>query len=969
MWPSDFNTLSDRPGAKPWGRRILLRVKTCVALFLLLLISTTCIVASGNPGAGSEAIPAVSLNGKWNFITDPSGNLKIQDLASAKDAREIQVPGSWQEQFSDLRDFAGVAWYWRSVQVDELDPTQVALLKFGAVDYRADVYVNGKRVGTHDGGYLPFEFDITSLLKAGANQIAVRVADPGTKPDDVEGIKYAEIPHGKQNWYVQTSGLWQSAAIVIRQQVHLGVVHISAGADGNFAFSVHLVIAPSDASAEPAVGADILDPDGKQVWKGPENGAMKQGVYMFSGRVPNPDLWGLSHPSLYTLRVHTSSGDQRSFRFGFRTFETRDGKFYLNGKVIYLRGALDQAFYPETIYTPPSLDFLKKEMREAKAMGLNLLRCHIKVPDPRYLEAADETGMLVWYEIPNWDKLTADSEARALDTLRGMVERDWNHPSIIIVSMANESWGVDLNQAADRAWLKQAYHEAKKIVPGWLVEDNSACCHNFHVSGDLADFHEYDSIPDHAADFDRFVGDLATRPGWLFSPYGDAEPKGNEPLMLSEFGNWGLPFVPEAKPWWYTRDSHGRRITLPAGLEKRFEDYQYNTLFPNLHALEAATQTHEFTSLKYEIAALRSRPSIQGYVITELTDVMWESNGLMDIWRHPKNFSADLGSIQQDDVVFVRPVKHNYFDGDKVEAGVYFSHYGQQDLGETTVDWDVEDTSLKGSFPAPDVSVGSAGRAGTINFSVPSSTAPSRNVLNVQIVAGGMVIAKDSVDLYFYPHETPTLPPPVNFHDPHGKLRRLARYMQAREYFETDNAQAQPVLIASAFDDDVKKALESGMTVVLLASGPETITPDVKIVPRSRDDLSGNWISNFAWIRKDAGPFSNVGFSTLSGFETEASAPEAVVVGIPPGEFKDVLAGEFYGWIHSNVGTLVQARYGKGKLLICTFSLNTPYGTDAYATYLLDGLVNYAASGFTPKLDITPQAAQKTGQKASGAAK
>ena len=182
-------------------------------------------------------------------------------------------------------------------------------------------------------------------------------------------------------------------------------------------------------------------------------------------------------------------------------------------------------------------------MRKAKALGLNLLRCHIKVPDPRYLEAADETGMLIWYEIPNWDKLTANSERRAMETLHGMVERDANHPSIVIVSIINESWGANLKEAPDRAWLKAAYQQAKTFVP-WLVVDNSACCDNFHLATDIADFHQYAAIPDYASNFDRLVDDQAQRPGWLFSPYGDAAPKGDEPLMLSEFGNWGLPQRP-----------------------------------------------------------------------------------------------------------------------------------------------------------------------------------------------------------------------------------------------------------------------------------------------------------------------------------------------------------------------------------------------------------------------------------------
>ena len=292
-------------------------------------------------------------------------------------------------------------------------------------------------------------------------------------------------------------------------------------------------------------------------------------------------MWSPGDPALYTLRASLGSGDSQDFPFGFRTFETRDGKFYLNGKPIYLRGALDQDFYPDTIYTPPSLDYIKDEMRKASAMGLNLLRCHIKVPDPRYLQAADEVGILIWYEIPNWDKLTDDSKRRGLETLRGMVERDWNHPCLVIVSLINESWGINLKEAADRQWLKQAYNEAKKFVPGWLVVDNSACYDNFHVSTDIADYHTYSAIPDRAEDFDRFVDDLAQRPGWLFSPYGDASPKGNEPLMLSEFGNWGLPRIPHDKPWWFSRRGFDNEITEPAGIEQRYADYQYAALFPD----------------------------------------------------------------------------------------------------------------------------------------------------------------------------------------------------------------------------------------------------------------------------------------------------------------------------------------------------------------------------------------------------
>ncbi len=896
----------------------------------------------------------LSLNDEWNFLADPSGSLKVGDLPSASGIRPTRVPSSWQSDFADLRDYAGVAWYWRSVKVALPTAGRVVLLRFGAADYLADVYVNGQKVGSHEGGYLPFEFDITSLLRNGENQIAVRVADPGAKPDKVEGIKYSEIPHGKQSWYVQTSGLWQDVELDTRPRMHLGAVHVSAGADGKFKIQVPIVNPAAEplSKAQAYVGAEIRDTNDRVVWKQSQNLKPRQAGGEFSGVLAKPDLWSPASPALYKVHAWLSSGDSQAYPFGFRSFEARGGKLYLNGNPIYLRAALDQAFYPDTVYTPPSLDYLKSEMQKAKALGLNMLRCHIKVPDPRYLQAADETGVLVWYEIPNWDKLTDNSKRRGLATLRGMVERDWNHPSIVTVSIINESWGANLKEPGDRQWLKQAYQEAKAIVPGWLVDDNSACCTNFHMATDLADFHQYNAIPDYASDFDRFVADLAKRPGWLFSPHGDATPRGDEPLLLSEFGNWGLPRLPETKPWWFARDFRGRQLTLPEGIEKRFADYQYGSLFADVNALAEATQWHEYYSLKYEIESIRAHPEIQGYVITEFTDVNWESNGLLDMWRRPKTFAHSLGKLQQDDLLVVRAEKRNFTSGEKVQAEVDFSHYSQYVLGGAEARWELEGGSQTGRLALPAVPSSSCAKVGVIEFPAPPTRTPSRRVLKVRVDSGGKTISENSIDLFFYPPKSLGLPPAVSFHDPAGRLRRLVNEMRTRNYLPPSGTEAFPVLIASTFDDEVKKALRAGGRVILMASERQELAPGLAVVPRAGSELSGNWISSFLWIRKEQEPFKLIGFDTLPGFETQAVTPSAVIQGIPAEDFRDVLAGIFYGWIHSSVGTLVQAKSGKGKLLICTFSLAATYGSDPYATYLLDALVNYATSGLTPGFEI-----------------
>jgi hypothetical protein len=907
---------------------------------ILCCLAAGLALAHSNPAASQT----ISLNGDWNFVADPAAALKVADLASAPNVLPTRIPSSWQAQFADLRDYAGVAWYWRSVSVEAAGPDRIVLLRFGAVDYLAEVYVNGLKVGTHEGGYLPFEFDVTSQLRPGENQIAVRVADPGAKPSEVEGIKYAEIPHGKQNWYVQTSGLWQDVELAIRPRMHLGAVHVSAGADGGFKVSVPLVNPPG--------GAEIRDAAAEVVWKESRNLSLGQARYEFSGKLANPSLWSPANPALYTLHVWLSSGDNQYYPFGFRTFETRGGKFYLNGQVIYLRAALDQDFYPETIYTPPSLDYVKSEMQQAKALGLNMLRCHIKVPDPRYLQAADEVGLLVWYEIPNWNKLTEDAKRRGLETLQGMVERDWNHPSLVSVSIINESWGANLREAAQREWLKEAYREAKAMVPGWLVVDNSACCENFHLATDIADFHQYNAIPDYAPDFDRLVGDMAQRPGWLFSPYGDAAPRGDEPLMLSEFGNWGLPRLSESKPWWFARAYGDRGITLPEGVEKRFAEYQYSSLFPDFNALAVAAQWHQHRALKYEIETVRAHPEIQGYVITEFTDLNWEANGLLDMWRRPKAHARELQKLQQDDLLIVRAEKRNLTTGEKAQADVYFSHYSADPLAGAQATWEVEGTTLKGNLALPEVASGTVASLGRIEFTVPSEPAPAKRALKVRLNAGTKLVSETSLYLYFYPPKAAELPPPVSFHDPAGRLRRLVNEMRARNYLPPTGSEALPVLVTSLFDDEVKKTLQAGGRVILLASDRQTLAPGIEIVPRAGSDLDGHWISSLLWIRKDRQPFTLIGFETFPGFEMQAVTPSAVVQGVKPESFDDVLAGIFYGWIHSNVGVLVQARCGQGKLLICTFSLGTTYGTDPYATYLLDAMVQYIVSGPAPALEI-----------------
>ncbi|HJR15928.1 MAG TPA: glycoside hydrolase family 2 TIM barrel-domain containing protein, partial [Gemmatimonadales bacterium] len=528
----------------------------------------------------------ISLDGEWEFYPDPQQQLTHQSLE--QEARAIRVPGPWQAQFDDLRDYSGVAWYRHQFEFSgNVNSSRCAFLHFGAVDYAATVWLNGEQVGEHEGGYLPFEIEISDTLRQGTNELIVRVIDPGNDADFLPEFTFAEIPHGKQSWYGPIGGIWQSVYLETRSIVHLAFLRITPDVPGEQA---QVRVSVNRASDRPlALWLNVTDPRG-QLRR--HRLLLPAGVELEELVIPIPEpmLWNTVTPNLYQLQgVLLDGSDDRaqpldtlSTHFGMRTIATSStGHLLLNGQVLYLRGALDQDYYPDLIYTPFSDEELDAQFAKAKHMGLNLLRTHIKITDPRYYDAADRAGILIWTELPNWQDLTEAAKRRAKETLFGMVERDWNHPSIIIWTIVNENWGVDLAvNAGHRAWLADMYNQLKSLDPHRLVVGNSPCFTNFHVVTDIEDFHNYYAMPDHYRKWKDWVQTFASRPPWTFAhvyenieswreyirdpwnpvarqPAAEVRRRGSEPMVVSEFGNWGLPDVATLKacyggePWWF----------------------------------------------------------------------------------------------------------------------------------------------------------------------------------------------------------------------------------------------------------------------------------------------------------------------------------------------------------------------------------------------------------------------------------
>lgn len=876
----------------------------------------------------------ISLDGLWQFQVDPLNATPVNNIAQW---REAIVPAPWQAQFDDLRHYSGAAWYRRTFTLAD-SPAGAAILHFGAVDYYTAVWLNDQPVGTHEGGYLPFEFEVGPLLRPGPNVITVKVIDPDEDSAAWPDFPFSQTPHGKQSWYGPVGGIWQSVRLEFRPETHLRFLRLTPHPeDGRLGCQTEL----SDPAAEAAVEFAVFAPDGTLI--------ARETLETPGGAVQlDPALiarWSPDAPNLYTVTATLLNAgrpiDSLTERCGFRTVEARDGRIYLNGQPIYLRGALDQAYYPETIYTPPSLDYLEEQIRVAKSLGLNCLRCHIKIEDPRYYEAADRLGILLWTEIPNWVWLTPPASARAKESFRQMVARDGNHPSIIIWSLVNENWGTDLARNPDhRRWLAEFYREARALDPTRLIVDNSACEGNLHVAGDLEDFHAYRAIPDHAQQWDAWVAEFAGRAEWAWAADYAAERRPDLPLLVSEFGNWGLPH-PDAlleqgrEPWWFeTGFDWGEGIVYPHGFRQRFDYWQLARVFGSFEQFIADYQRHMAHSLAYEIASMRLHPAIGGYVITELTDVHWECNGLLDMQRHVKQHLEALVAVNQERVIVIRPQRWSGRPGETIPVQLAaFGPDGPESEGVLV--WQAGASA--GRLPAP---------GGLVEIPLPVHPAAGMLLIEAQwLSAGGTLVAENFVEVAWAAPKIPAQKVGV-VDDVH-----LAQALRRLGFAVADEPEAgEAVLVARRYTAALQTAVQQGAGLVLLL-GPEAAQdgsaqlPGGWVAAREGTPWQGDWATSFSWLNR-SGPFAGLPGAPLLAMPYAELMPEAVIAGIPAWALRRrSWAGLALGWMHKLTSLLIDIPYGRGRLVATTFTLKAPLvAENVLAQNLLAGLVTLAGN-------------------------
>jgi beta-galactosidase/beta-glucuronidase len=552
-----------------------------------------------------------SLDGDWEFAFDAAS--AWLDPGEVEWTRRIVVPFAPETARSGIGEtgFFGACWYRRSFAAPALGSDERLLLHFGAVDYAAEVWVNGVPAVRHEGGYTPFTADITGLLKDGEQVVVVRAEDD---PHDLAK------PRGKQDWllephsiwYPRTSGIWQTVWLEAVPRTRIGAVVWTPSLD-EWDIRLQATITSPERSGlrlrvHLSVGNETLSDDTYSVVGGEVNRRIAPsdpGVDDYR----NALLWSPSRPTIIEARLELWAGrgeklDEVQSYTALRSVAVHGERFLLNGRVLPLRMVLDQGYWPESGMTAPDDDALRRDVELAKAMGFNGVRKHQKIEDPRYLYWADHLGLMVWAEMPSAYRFTELSIERLTRQWVEVIRRDRSHPSIVAWVPFNESWGVpDLPSiAAHRHYVQALYHLTKTLDPHRPVIGNDGW---ESTVTDIVGIHDYDD------DADRLARRYE-RPDVVPQLFRHGRPGGRslaiegehagEPIMLTEFGG----------------------ITVG---EDRGLDWGYSRC-----------ATAEEFGEQYErlLEVVRSSELLAGFCYTQFADTYQESNGLLRSDRSPK---------------------------------------------------------------------------------------------------------------------------------------------------------------------------------------------------------------------------------------------------------------------------------------------------------------------------------------------
>ena len=591
----------------------------------------------------------MNLNGKWELVFDPQNVGKKQNwFKRFPRSQAVTVPHVWEQV---RPGYDGVGWYRREFIAPVDWHGRRIVVRFAAVQYFCEVWLNGTQLGDHEGGYGPFEFDISRRMRTGSNELVVRVINPPLN-HEIEGFRcgaplnQGNIPIGKSSWYYNFGGIWQDVSLVVTDQVAIADIYVKP-----FPFRKRAFVQVTVQNGGRAGKFELTCLGTRRQVQ------LRTGVNTVELPVKFDKVrfWSPDDPYLYTATVEIAGHDRQSVRFGMREFTVKNGQFVLNGQPIVLKGFLQQGCYPRTLVYPETRELARHEFAMLKKNGFNFMRAHLQPPPPWYLDMADEMGILIEAEPPvGWIINSPQTEARCLREVEALIRRDRNHPSIVFWCLLNEAYhflGFTIPQVVEMT--TRVGNRARKLDPTRLMIDtsggagmapvgtkddkHSGCASimlpNTTRRAEIVDAHAYCPLPptDAALAAYRNYG----YPGRV--------------CFVSEYG------APETPPQYRGVLRKYRPAERKLGLEDyrlhkdfydslchQFAQAKLKPVFGTVERLIDEVNEVRADEMRLVTAAMRANPRLGGYAFCQLADASGELFGVTDIWREPKPALAAL---------------------------------------------------------------------------------------------------------------------------------------------------------------------------------------------------------------------------------------------------------------------------------------------------------------------------------------
>ena len=544
----------------------------------------------------------INLNGEWEFEFDFGASAEERERYKNTLEKTITVPFCPESKLSGIeyKDFIGGVCYRRTIDITAGQLMGRVIIHFGAVNFKTALYVNEKKVGVHIGGYSSFEFDITDFLNEGENVIFVSA---------LSDVRSGNQPHGKQSGtfnsqgciYTRCTGIWQTVWLEFVPREYVKFVKIYPNIYNSSVTVSGLTAGKGDVKAEVYL-------DGACVGNAK---TYSDGTFDLFIPISEKRLWEPGNGVLYDLKLYFGDDAVKSY-FGMRKVSIDGYKVCINDKPVFQRLALDQGYYPDGVYTARDDNAFIKDIEIALAAGFNGARLHEKVFEPRFLYHADRMGYIVWGEYPDWGTRGFGNGAwsNLIAEWTEVMQRDFNHPSIIMWCPMNEQIGYMKNEA-DKRMAEVIYKITKSADSTRPCIDTSGGCHSLT---DIFDVHDYEQNPEV---FSKRYSPLATVGECCTE---GCDPKGmpffmdfytykkGTPVCMSEYG--GMKWPPEESGGW----GYGDDLKTEEDFINRYKDLTEQLLF---------------------------NKNMFGFCYTQLYDVEQEQNGLYTYDREPK-FDMDI---------------------------------------------------------------------------------------------------------------------------------------------------------------------------------------------------------------------------------------------------------------------------------------------------------------------------------------